>query len=130
MRKNVSRSILLSITIMVICLVYLGYFIITGRQSNISKTKPFEKGGLNSIKLEYSDCKRCFTYLVYPSNKTSVDLIVYVHGGGFMGGSALDKNSLELKDFFTKRGFAFASVEYRVYPQVNLTEILEISLKV
>jgi len=124
MRKNVSRSILLFITIIVIFLIYLGYFIITNRQSNISKTKPSEKEVLNSNKLKYSDCRRCFTYLVYPSNQTSVDLIIYVHGGGFVGGSALDKNSLELKDFFTKRGFAFASVEYRVYPQVNLAEIL------
>ena len=115
---------LLIIAILAVGFLYLWYINIFSTQSNISVAKLSENNGYYNIILRYADDDRCFTFLTYPINATSVDLIIYVHGGGFVGGSALAKNSMGVVEFFRKRGFAAASVEYRVCPKVNLTELL------
>jgi len=54
-----------------------------------------------------------------------VNLIVWVHGGGFVGGSALGGISSKVIEFFSKNGFAVASVEYRLCPKVNWNQLLK-----
>ena len=126
MLKNIAGrliALLLIIVIFAISSLYLWYNIFS-TQSNTSVTKLSENNGYYNMILRYADHDRCFTFLTYPINATSVNLIIYVHGGGFVGGSALTKNSMDVVEFFRKRGFAAASVEYRVCPKVNLTELL------
>lgn len=44
-------------------------------------------------------------------------VIVYFHGGGIEDGDKRDKNYVEIAEKFCKNGYAFASVNYILYPQ-------------
>jgi hypothetical protein len=53
-------------------------------------------------------------------------LIVWVHGGSFVGGSKLDNDVVGLSQHFAKRGYVCVSIEYRLgisfpYNQANAT---------
>ncbi|MCS7297391.1 MAG: glycosyltransferase [Bacteroidia bacterium] len=53
--------------------------------------------------------------LYIPQNPDRKDpAIILVHGGGFRGGSRKDALLLHMADFFAKRGFFVASIEYRL----------------
>ncbi len=71
--------------------------------------------------IRYGNDSRCFVLLTYPNHSNSVDLAIYVHGGGFVHGDA----SLHgVPEVFVENGFAAASVEYRLCPSVNFTLLL------
>ena len=79
---------------------------------------------LLNVTLRYGSTDRNVIYLSYPPNNKTINLVVWVHGGGFVTGSAEGLTSSKVIDFFTTNGFAVASVEYRVCPQVNWTQLL------
>ena len=91
----------------------------------MSETSAAVPGGrLVNVTLRYGSGERQFAYLAYPSDQGSVDLVVWVHGGGFVAGSALGGSSARVMDFFLANGFAVASIEYRLCPEVNWTQLL------
>lgn len=70
--------------------------------------------------------KRTYTYKKYENEKLKLDyykpkkikgnlpLIIFVHGGGFSGGKRNDKHIINFAKFLSKRGFAVASISYRL----------------
>ena len=69
---------------------------------------------------------KSYTYKKYEKQKLKLDfyrpkkirknypLIVFVHGGGFSGGKRNDNNIVSFANFLTERGYAVASVSYRL----------------
>ncbi|MEI7903753.1 MAG: alpha/beta hydrolase [bacterium] len=72
--------------------------------------------GVKAFKdLEYGnvgDQKLLLDLYVPEKQEGKVPVIVWVHGGGWLGGSK--KDCLALKDGFVQKGFAVASVDYRL----------------
>ncbi len=81
-----------------------------------SGEKIIDEGNLTRVRIWYGDDGRNFVDIYLPSTKR-VNLAVVVHGGGFVGGSATGKSAMSIVDFFLKRGFAVASIEYRICPR-------------
>ncbi len=69
--------------------------------SNISTS-----GATTSLKLDFYE----------PTGDTEIKrpLVIFAHGGSFIGGSKTDIDVLELCTRFAKKGFACASIDYRV----------------
>ncbi len=59
-----------------------------------------------------------------PQNDTAKKrhLIIYVHGGGFTGGSKAGDKSSDICDYFAKKGYVAASIDYRLGIENPLTE--------
>lgn len=54
-------------------------------------------------------------------NGEKLPVIIYAHGGGWSGG---DKTNVSAKpDFFTKKGYAFISINYRLSPEATYEEM-------
>jgi para-nitrobenzyl esterase len=47
--------------------------------------------------------------------ETKRPLIIWAHGGSFIGGTKVDPDVVELSNRFAKRGYACASIDYRVF---------------
>ena len=125
MNKHIIMAIM--ILSVVLGIIFLSYYPIRrpGAESSIinSSTTNYSPEVLNAT-LRYRKDERCFVYLTYPSGFKVVDLVVWVHGGGFVGGNALGGSSSKVIRFFLKNGFAVASVEYRLCPYVNWMQLL------
>ena len=50
--------------------------------------------------------------------------IVYFHGGGIEAGDKADGNVVEIAEHFASLGYAFVSVNYRMYPQAKFPDFL------
>lgn len=73
--------------------------------------------------------KRTYTFKKYENKKLKLDfykpknlkdnfpLIIFVHGGGFSGGKRDDKDIVNFAEFLVKKGYAVASVSYRLTMQ-------------
>ena len=46
--------------------------------------------------------------------ETARPLIIWAHGGSFIGGSKTDGDVVTLADKFVKKGYVFASINYRI----------------
>ncbi|PCI05511.1 MAG: carboxylesterase [Hyphomicrobiales bacterium] len=62
---------------------------------------------------------------IFPTNRASAPILVYVHGGAWLAGS---KGSVGAKAaYFTRLGYVFISVGYTLYPRANAqTQSLQI----
>ena len=80
--------------------------------------------------LDYQGTNTILKMDIYqPSGDTAAfrPLIVWVHGGSFVGGSKTDNDVVGLCQHFAKRGYVCASIEYRLgitfpYNQANATK--------
>ena len=72
------------------------------------KTYTYKKDKKKKLKLDFYKPKRI---------KGDVPLIVYVHGGGFSGGVRNDQNTVKFANEMTERGYAIASISYRLTMQ-------------
>lgn len=60
---------------------------------------------------------------MYTPKGTNIPVILYVHGGGWSGGK---KENVSAKPtFFTKNGYAFISISYRLHPKVSYEEMAQ-----
>ncbi len=66
---------------------------------------------------------------VYEPEKQTRETIVYFHGGGVQSGDKADKNYMEIAESFVKEGYAFVSVNYRMYPAAKFPEYLQDAAK-
>lgn len=52
--------------------------------------------------------------IYYPDNNSNDrPLIMFIHGGGFQGGTKTKPEIIEMANYFASRGWVFASVDYR-----------------
>mgnify|MGYP000318393213 CR=1 FL=1 len=72
------------------------------------KTYIYKKNKKKNLKLDYYKPKKL---------RRNFPLIIYVHGGGFSGGKRNDKNTVNFAKHLTKRGYAVASITYRLTMQ-------------
>jgi hypothetical protein len=49
-------------------------------------------------------------------------LVLFVHGGSWRAGTYLDSVGSKKVDFLTKNGYAFASVNYTLFPEITVAE--------
>ena len=80
--------------------------------TNFTKTSNIQFGQNNSFTGANYDLKLDF---YEPSGDTVAyrPLIIWAHGGSFLGGSKTDPDVVELAERFSKRGYVCASVNYR-----------------
>jgi len=52
-------------------------------------------------------------------------LVLFLHGGGWTGGSRTDSTGLGVEQLLTEAGFTVASVDYRLAPQTKMPAIVE-----
>lgn len=70
-----------------------------------------------ALRLWYGEHSRNYINLYLADEVKKTNLAVVVHGGGFVGGSAIAKNTMVMIDFFKEKGFTVISIEYRVCPE-------------
>ncbi len=71
--------------------------------------------------IKYASYKENLLDLFLPDESAST-VYIYIHGGGIEGGSYKIGN--KLPDFYTSCGIAFASIEYRLYPNAKFPEYI------
>lgn len=60
---------------------------------------------------------------VYPATGTNLPVVIFVHGGGWFRG---DKSNVDAKPAaFNARGYVFVSVNYRLIPEVEVTDQMQ-----
>ncbi len=60
---------------------------------------------------------------VYPATGTDLPVVIFVHGGGWFRG---DKSNVDAKPAaFNVRGYVFVSVNYRLIPEVEVTDQMQ-----
>ena len=69
---------------------------------------------------EYADCKLD----VYLPDSNSFSTVIWFHGGGLEAHGKDSKSAVEIADRFTKKGFAFVSADYRIYPNAKFPDFL------
>lgn len=72
---------------------------------------PYTKMGLEMQRLD-----------VYLPEQEEFDLLIWFHGGGLEAGN---RKGCSYAEAFVKRGIAFVSVEYRMYPTAHFPEFIE-----
>ena len=60
---------------------------------------------------------------LYTPDEGAFDLFIWFHGGGLQHGSR--RVSVAVAEGFCKKGIAFASVEYRMYPDAKFPDFIE-----
>ena len=61
---------------------------------------------------------------VYLPDCNNFTTVVYFHGGGLQWGSKDKENFVEIAHSFSKKGYAFISVDYRMYPNAKFPDYL------
>ena len=70
---------------------------------------------------EFEQCK----YDVYLPDTDNFSTVVFFHGGGLIGGEKGSERFQNIGKGFVKYGYAFVSVEYRMYPNAKFPDYLE-----
>ena len=60
----------------------------------------------------------------YSIDRACAPVIVYIHGGGFIFGNRSELSEAQ-RNFYADAGFALFSIDYRLAPESNLSDILE-----
>ena len=62
---------------------------------------------------------------VYLPDGDGFTTVVYFHGGGLKVHARAKENFVEIAHSFVKKGYAFVSVDYRIYPDAKFPDFLE-----
>lgn len=114
----------LYITILILILVFIafGFYFY---QSAHSKIKPFnlQYSGSKHFNIKYGTSKNQALDIYSPNieNGKSLPVIIYVHGGGWSGGSK--KNVADKPAYFINKSYVFVSVEHRFSPHVKYEQM-------
>ncbi len=73
------------------------------------------------VDIRYGEADMNLLDMFLPDNDTST-VYIYIHGGGIEGGSR--KMGEKTPIYYTDRGIAFASIEYRMYPNAKFPEYI------
>ncbi len=66
--------------------------------------------------------------LYYPDNNTTDrPVIMFIHGGGFQGGTKAKPEIIDMANYFASRGWVFASVDYRTTSDLQGTDFTGIA---
>lgn len=111
--KQLQPKLLLSIVIFLIVVIGITFYFfqhVSGQEVKESNLK-YGNNRMQTLDL--------FTPKV--RNGEKIPVIIYAHGGGWGGG---DKSNVSAKpDFFTKKGYSFISINYRLFPKATYEEM-------
>ena len=69
-----------------------------------------------------------FLDVYYPDNSsTNRPVFMFIHGGGFQGGTKTKPEIVEMGHYFTSRGWVFASIDYRTTSDLQGTDFTGIA---
>ena len=74
--------------------------------------------------LKYSDYENTFVDVYLPETE-NYQTVMYFHGGGLSKGARRSEKLVSIAKMITDAGYAFASVEYRMYPTAKFPDYLE-----
>lgn len=101
------------------------YTAVSGHEGTTMKIKPFNlnETGSKHLNLKYGSSKNQTLDMYTPNvqNGKSMPVIIYVHGGGWTGGSK--GNVGDKPAFFVNKGYVFVSVQHRFSPQVKYEQM-------
>ena len=81
------------------------------------------------LDVQYSNYEETLVDIYLPDTGNDFQTIVNFHGGGLERGSKRSSTLEDLAVLFTNAGYAFASVEYRMYPKAKFPDYLIDSAK-
>ena len=76
------------------------------------------------LDLQYSNYETTFLDVYLPET-TNYQTVIYFHGGGLIKGEKRSEKLVEIATAFTQAGYAFASVQYRMYPNAKFPDYIE-----
>ncbi len=81
---------------------------------------------VNTTTLEYSSTYNLDAKVYEPvgDNETNRPLIIFAHGGSFIGGSLNNPTMVDLCESFAKKGYVTASIQYRLGTVVDMLDSL------
>ncbi|MCD6348309.1 MAG: alpha/beta hydrolase [Candidatus Korarchaeota archaeon] len=109
-----NKLVIAGLAVLVIALLVVSYLLILPLVSPAGRLKVEEFGG--KVRIWYGEGERNFVDL-YLSDGNRTKLVVFVHGGGFRGGTASGASAKVITRFFREIGFSVVSIEYRVCPE-------------
>ena len=77
------------------------------------------------LDVKYGEHEQALVDIYLPDTGNNFQTIINFHGGGLEHGSRKGFTPDTLSAMFTNAGFAFASVEYRMYPNAKFPEYIE-----
>ena len=80
------------------------------------------------LNLQYSNYENTLVDIYLPETE-NFQTVVFFHGGGLEHGARRSEGIVGLATALTKAGYAFASVEYRLYPEAKFPDYLVDSAK-
>ena len=83
----------------------------------------YNHGMRTFLDLQYSK-KHTEKLDVYLPDSDGFTTVVYFHGGGLQEGSRNSGNYVEIAHSFVKKGYAFVSCDYRMYPKAKFPDYL------
>jgi acetyl esterase/lipase len=115
----------LYIAMIIIFLIFIGTGLYLYQSISKPKIKPFNLNQVGSkhLNLKYGTSQNQALDIYTPKfqNKKKYPVIIYVHGGGWSGGT---KGNVDDKPaFFVNKGYVFVSVEHRFYPHAKYEQI-------
>ena len=61
--------------------------------------------------------------LYYPDNNSSnTPIFMFIHGGGFKGGTKTKPEIVEMANYYASRGWVFASIDYRTVEELGIIQ--------
>lgn len=75
------------------------------------------------LDLRYGKNENALMDVYLPENKV-IQTIIFLHGGGLDHGSKRSDEIIESAKILTENGYAFASVEYRMYPEAKFPDYI------
>jgi acetyl esterase/lipase len=110
-KLKVKRKSVYVLPVLLLIIAFASYYFLSIDKKQHEKTSNITYGE-NGQKLD-----------LYTPKGTNIPVILYVHGGGWSGGN---KENVSAKPaFFTKNGYAFISINYRLHPKVSYEEMAE-----
>lgn len=103
------KSILVLVSILVLFLAWIGYFV-------FANEAPITKGEL-LFDIEYKEGLSLDVYLPTIASKKKTPVVIYVHGGAWIGGSKMTVNNNRFNKAFNDLradGYAIVSVDYAI----------------
>lgn len=122
---NPKKRVYITLSLIIFLLIAGGFSFYHSFANQAFKPFNLKQSGSKQLNIKYGKSKNQALDLYSPKvqNGKKMPVIIYVHGGGWSGGT---KSNVDDKPaFFVNKGYVFVSVEHRFSPQVKYEQMAE-----
>lgn len=124
-KVNPKKRVYITLSLIIFLLIAGGFSFYHSFANQAFKPFNLKQSGSKQLNIKYGKSKNQALDLYSPKvqNGKKMPVIIYVHGGGWSGGT---KSNVDDKPaFFVNKGYVFVSVEHRFSPQVKYEQMAE-----